>query len=481
MRGFALSLLLLLVFQRVLPQAPLPDKVVISQIEIEGNRHTRRYIITRELDLHLCDTVPRNKIDSLLKWNENRINNTQLFNSVKIQLKPLDSQHVVLHIAVTERWYIFPNLIFELADRNFNEWWYVRGRDLSRTNYGARFTHRNMFGRAETFRVTAQTGFTRRFEVSYDIPYMDKTLKNGLGFSASYSENKEIAFRSGTVRYADDSKSVVKDTLFNRLEYFKSDNLMRSRFNGSVNFNRRSQFYASHTLELGYNYNTIAGNITTLNPEYYLNSQTIQHYAYLAYNFTFDKRDNVVYPLRGRFLSLDVQKSGLTPDDNFSQWSFAFRYASYHPLGNKFFFSAGLQGRALLPVTQPYNNFRALGYGQTLVRGYDLYVIDGNYYGLSKFTFKRELFKTQKSFPKLIPLKQFQTVPFAFYLKTYFDAAYVRDVSDNVFNKRLSNKLIYGTGVGMDIVTFYSLVMGFDLTHTREGETRFLARFVKDI
>jgi outer membrane protein assembly factor BamA len=462
-------------------QVPLPEKIVINQIRIEGNKHTRNYIILRELDIHICDTIPRQKIDSLLKTNENRINNTQLFNSVKIQLSLRDSLQSELLILVTERWYIFPNIIFEIADRNFNEWWYIRGRDLSRTNYGGRFTHKNMFGRAEVLRTNIQFGFTKRFEVSYDIPYMDKSLKNGLGFSMSYAENKEVAFRSGTIRYIDEDKKIVKDTLFNRLEYYKSDNLMRSRFNASVNFNRRSRFYTFHSAELGYNYNTISNEVANVNPDYYGNDQTLQHYAYLTYNFTFDKRDNVVYPLKGKFLSVDLQKSGLLPTDNINQFSISTKFASYYTLGKKYYFSIGLQAKTTFPKNPPYNNYRALGYGQTLVRGYDLYVIDGNYFGLSKFTFKKEIFRVQKSFPKLMPLKQFQTVPLDFYLKTYFDAAYVRDLSHNIFNSRFSNKLIYGAGVGMDIVTFYSLVMGFDLTRTREGEIRFLARFVKDI
>ena len=56
-------------------------------------------------------------------------------------LKSMDGYYVDVMVDVKERWYIFPLPIFELADRNFNEWW--KTRDFSRTNYGLSVVQNN--------------------------------------------------------------------------------------------------------------------------------------------------------------------------------------------------------------------------------------------------------------------------------------------------------------------------------------------------
>jgi outer membrane protein assembly factor BamA len=449
---------------------------VIHQVVLEGNKKTRDYIILRELDIHPGDTLPSKILDSLLILNKYRIFNTQLFNSVDLSLHPIDSLRSNLRVKVTERWYLFPIPIVELADRNFNEWWYDRGRDLSRINYGIKFTHRNFRGRAEILRAMVQLGFTRRLEFVYDLPYIDKKLKNGIGFSAIYQENNDLAFRSGTIR-----PGTEQDTIFNRLEFTKGTSPLRTRFELAANYTRRSNFYGFHTAELGYRINTIDKQVALLNPDYFLDTTTVQSYFYLNYNFTYDKRDVQAYPLKGTYFSIGATQYGLLPQDAVKLFSMGIQGSFYHPLGNKFYTSASLQGKASFPKRQPYSLFRSLGYGLTYIRGYERYVIDGNHFVLSKLTLSREVLSFKKSFHKIIPMPQFQVIPISLYLKTYYDAGYVWDFSQNPFNARLANRLVKGYGVGLDIVTFYNLVLGFDYSRNDLQQNNFFFRFVRDI
>jgi outer membrane protein assembly factor BamA len=453
----------------------------VNQIQIEGNKRTKTHIIFRELDIHAGDTLLPKTLDSLLLLNRNRIFNTQLFNAVELKIRPADSLRSDLIIKVSERWYFFPVLIFELADRNFNEWWYDRNRDLNRINYGLGMTHKNFRGRAEQLKTVVQFGFTKRFELGYDIPYIDKSLKNGLGFNAVYSENNEIFYRSGIVRYQDEARRIPRDTVFNKLDFFKSTTVMRTRFEFSAGYVRRSNFYNFHSLNLGYRYHTISDSIALRNPDYFGNGSTFQHYAMLQYTFTHDRRDIQAYPLRGNYLNVSLTRFGLLPSDNLNRFALAIQYAAYREWGKKWFVSAGWEGRLSVPGKQPYFNLRALGFNQTLVRGYDRYVVDGTHLALAKLTFKRELLRSERSFPKLIRIPQFQTIPVAVFLKTFFDTGYVWDPTYNIFNRRLANRMLYGYGIGLDIVTFYNVVIGLDYSRNREQENNFFFRFSRDI
>src|SRR5690606_3219901 len=95
------------------------------------------------------------------------------------------------YIKVKEQWYIWPELSFRLADRNFNVWWTEQNRDIRRANLGVTFKHRNFRGNMEQLGVTAQIGYTQRFGIDYFRPYIDKQQKHGIGFSFFVAQNEE--------------------------------------------------------------------------------------------------------------------------------------------------------------------------------------------------------------------------------------------------------------------------------------------------
>ena len=72
-------------------------------------------------------------ISERIQRSEENLHNTSLFNSIKITWLQ-EKDNVTFYILVTERWYIFPLPIFEIAERNFNVWWQTK--DFSRVIYG---------------------------------------------------------------------------------------------------------------------------------------------------------------------------------------------------------------------------------------------------------------------------------------------------------------------------------------------------------
>jgi hypothetical protein len=63
--------------------------------------------------------------------------------------------------------------------------------------------------------------------------------------------------------------------------------------------------------------------------------------------------------------------------------------------------------------------------------------------------------------------KQFETAPFALYLRAYSDAGYVRDNSLNPLNTKLANEFLLGGGLGLDMVTYYDLVFRLEYSINR--------------
>jgi len=448
---------------------PRDSLVVIRSLTITGNQRTRERIIRRELDMQPGDTLSRRALREKLAWDQRKIANTNLFITVDLTaredtLAPEGPAPVDLSLAVRERWYLFALPTFYLADRNFNEWWYERGRDLRRTIYGGRMSYKNVTGNNDKLRAVLETGFVRRADLSYTLPYIDRALKTGLSVGVAYMNNKEIAYRSA----------------LDKLVYVRDEDLLRDRFYANAVLTRRNRFFAFHRFESRYVRYNVADTIARLNPDYLLDGRKRLQYLQLSYSYTYDRRDNVAYPLSGRWYTLSASQYGLLPGDNLRQTEFLGSVERFWPLGKRFYASNYLSGKWSGPTRQPYVLLRGLGYTQDLIRGYELYVIDGQRYGLVKNTLRYQLLNTQKQF-NWVPIRQFNTVPLALYLTAFADAGYVSSSVAREYNSRLANQLLYGGGIGLDAVTFYNAVFRFSFAYNRQGQTGFFFTYVYDL
>ena len=82
-----------------------------------------------------------------------------------------------------------------------------------------------------------------------------------------------------------------------------------------------------------------------------------------------------------------------------------------------------------------------------------------------------------------MPIEQFSYVPVALYLKAYFDFGYVTNYNryeELNINTRLSNRMLMGGGLGIDLVTMYDNVFRFEYTFTREGTHGFFFHVKKE-
>ena len=142
------------------------DLLTLNRSIIIGNKKTLDRIILRELSLKQGDSVTRAELEKILVRDKNKIYNLRIFNTVSVRALELPDRSFDLLVEVEERWYIFPIPIFELSDRNFNEWWQNYNHDISRVNIGMRLYQYNFRGRNEFIRMTAQFGFSRKFDLT---------------------------------------------------------------------------------------------------------------------------------------------------------------------------------------------------------------------------------------------------------------------------------------------------------------------------
>ncbi|NBW04204.1 MAG: hypothetical protein EBR87_10955, partial [Cytophagia bacterium] len=267
------------------------------------NEKTKNQILHRELDFKPGDSVAINSLEARLEYNRRKLMNTNLFIWVKADLNQLPNGHLKISFEFLEQWYILGYPIFQLADRNLNDWW-SRGHDLNRSIYGIHFIHNNFQGRNEKLTIKAETGFTQRLDFTYSNPYLDKKKTLGLSFNTSYSTSKSFPYKTRN------------DTL----QYLTDEKILRERWAGGITLRKRFKFYDFQTLELKYTHTIISDTVVKLNPNYFSLNAKEQNFTQLLYTYSYDFRDLIAYPLRGRKFDISINKVGILPSDHVDFW-----------------------------------------------------------------------------------------------------------------------------------------------------------------
>lgn len=430
------------------------DTVQVDKVFVIGYKKTKEQIIRRELSIFDGQLFTRLELEEAIQADKRRLINTRLFLSVDINIIDLSEEKVDIIIRVSERWYFFPIPIFNLADRNFTEWWVNQNADLSRVDWGIKLRHFNFRGRREILNITAQFGYTKLFRISYSFPYIDKKQKLGLSFYGDYATNKNISYK----------------TIGHRQQFLNSENVLRDRWRGGISLGFRPNFYSSHSFGIHYSSTNIADSVTEHNLNYFLNGSNQQSYFALSYVFTWDFRDFVSYPLSGAYFRIKADKIGLGIYDDINIFVANARYSRYFDLGKKFYFGSSITAHISTPSEQPYYNFSGVGFGRQFLRGYERYIIEGQYFAINKNNIKRLLFSFETDISDVVKIKQFSKIPFSAYFTLNFDHGYIANYPDYSENNLFTDRYIYGGGVGIDIISFYDFVMRWEYSVNIEGE-----------
>ncbi|MFC3414985.1 hypothetical protein [Algoriphagus hitonicola] len=70
-------------------------------------------------------------------------------------------------------------------------------------------------------------------------------------------------------------------------------------------------------------------------------------------------------------------------------------------------------------------------------------------------------------------MEEFSIIPFQFYLSANFDHGYVKDRNYLPENLALTNRYLYGYGLGIDMVGLYDSVFRFEYSFNNSGGANF--------
>lgn len=446
-------------------EAAVPgDSIIISGINIDGNKVTKSEIIYRELTFKKGDKIAFSHLYSVLDSSTQNLMNTFLFNFVSSTADfNEDSTHVIILINVSERWYLWPEPVFNLVDINLNQWW--REKDFSKTTYGLILTKKNFRGKNETVSVGVQQGFSERYSLTYRIPYINRRLKDGISIGASYLQSKQVLFSA--------PQSIPL--------YYKSPDYLRRDLNLSLLYSYRRGFYHTTGLYTSYRKTEVRDSVFVLNRDYFITGKNTQRYTTVGIWFVDDHRDFHAYPLRGYFYSIDLAKQGFGfLDDDTDQISVVTILKGYKYLGMKFFVAASARARFTNRSKQSFFNQVSIGSGSTGLQGYDNYLILGQNTYLFKSALKYNLLAERIIYLNFVPLDKFNRVPLAMYINLFSDAGYVENKHFTTSGD-LTNQLLYGFGAGIDFVTYYNLILRVEYSFNKFGENGLYIHFSSPI
>ncbi len=457
-----LILLALLFLHAVCPAQGIDPNVRmrIDGVAVDGNRITKERIILRELLLHEGDSVTATELYARIERSTQNLRNLSLFNSVSIMPLFLSERNVFLTVTVNERWYWWPELIFKVADPNFNTWWLTR--DFRRVNWGAYLNRYNFRGLNETLYLKFQFGYTKEFGLRYRIPFIDARQRWGISVGAAYAEQNEVTVAT-----------IANKRVFARFD----DREVRTERKADVQVTLRRAHDRRHMWRLGYVHAMVDDTVRRATNDYFRGGGLRSGYFTFGYGFSIDRRDSKPYPLKGMLIEIGLERLGLgiageaEPDVTLAtttitrHWKPATRWS----LG------ASIRARTAFSDDIPYFNQEGLGYG-TYVRGYEYYIIDGQHAAAAKANVLFALLPPREYYLEPIPMEAFRTLYLAVYLNAFVDVGHAWDDRYAAVNP-LANTWLTGYGLGLDVVTSYDQVIRLEVARNGLAENGFYLHF----
>lgn len=444
--------------------------ITVGTVEVSGNKKTNQNIIFRELLLAQGDKFSPAEFSKNINQSRLNILNTALFNFVTIDtlLNHDSSDQVIMDIkiSVLERWYLWPIPIMQITDRNFNSW--LQTRDFTRINYGVDLQWYNFTGRMDELDAIIQLGKNHQLSLAYQNPYIDRKKHVGIGFEAGFKNNRETGYLT------QDDKLLFA---------FLSEGLSTEKYI-SINSTFRKNIFTTHQLIAGFRTLTFSDSLMSLNPDYSYANADNPSFLYLYYKLKIDHRDIKYYPLKGWYVDLELNKSGLgfgfeKPLD--VAWAkTTTRY--YAQLAKRWYAGISFIGKVSSSAWQPYFLIQGLGYSRDYVRGYEYNVIDGKHFGIVRSNIKFALVPEQAYKIGFIPTPKFGLIHYALYLTAFADAGYVWQPQwIGQYNNVLPRTLLASAGLGVDLVTYYDKVVRFEYAINKSGKSGIFIHFIAGI
>ena len=309
--------------------------VRIDSIRIEGNEITKDFVVLRELNFAIGDTVN----ESILNYNRERVFSLGIFNRVDFNIVNTDGFNELI-ISVKESWYIYPV--------PFLNW---RENTIAKSSYGVFLLYKNFRGRNETIQALASFGYDPSFRLFYINPLINRKLDLSLGFGIFHQTIKNKSLRAIQLNQSDFD--------------YKSSGV-------SITLGKRFNTYNNLFTSLGFSYIDVPVYI----PGFNASNSKIDRIPWLQFQYILDTRNLKQFSKTGFFGKFEFTHNGFGSNDiNYNVFGFDIR--QYHPILDDITFKWRVNYRHTFGKIIPLYDYSFLGAGQ-YIRGHITEDREGN-------------------------------------------------------------------------------------------------------
>ncbi len=431
----------------------------VSEIQISGNKKTKEFTILRELPFRKGDAIPINKLGDQLRVTEENLNNTSLFNYVYVNYK-IDTMNIsnalscTVIINVEERWYYWPQISLKFEDRNLNSW--LKEKDWDRITFGWGLRIYNVFGLRHKVTASNYLGYEKGGRIAYYNIALDKkrTKMLSLGLAALFNKTLNVYSKQDKVVYAENP-----------------DKFLEQSINSTLTYSYRPEIRTTHSLNLQYRNTAIKDTILAINKDYWGSTSLTNNTFKASYLFNYEHRNYIAYPTTGYYASAEI--AGTTADKfRFFHGQINLKMHYYKNIYPRIYWSSRLNASTSFKNKHAYIYDQNVGYGEHTITGYDYYVIDGQHHTILNNDFRFLLMPKKIVNLGLNGLPKFSKIHFSLYAKIMYDIGYVHNCYKNETNS-LANTFLWGSGIALDLVTYYDIVLSCSYAVNKIGKSGF--------
>ncbi len=306
-----------------------------------------------------------------------------------------------------------------------------------------------MWGLSHQASLIAYFGNSQMYGLGYYIPWIGDGQKIGLRMGAVYSN-------SGVVEYG--SVDNERQMLYQRSSL--------EEYMLLTTFTVRPGLYNYAKLKITATTARVSDSMVVVAPDYLPDGKSFVSSMNLYIDYVYDSRNNKSYPLKGTYLKGFLNKEGLgiiSHDVDYFYYGLDFHF--YQQLSERFYVAEMVKAVNSSSEDIAYYYKQNLTSGDDFIRGYDYFALRGDQMYYFRGNIKYMLVKPSVRKPKRgNPDSQFRNVQYAFYLNFFSDVAYMKD--DFTVDNPLNNELLYTWGVGIDLISYYDLVLRFEYAFT---------------
>ena len=391
--------------------------LIVHSIGVKGNESTKDYIVLREMETSIGDTLDLTKLDR----DKDRIYSLGLFNRVEIDYSAKGSD-ADLTVQVHERWYIYP---FPVLGFKY--------RDFKKVYYGGGFVHTNFRGRNERLLVELGFGYDRWMQVSYQNPKV--------------TNDDDISVRVGGGWW--------------KLSNLNPDRGMykQETYSSSLSVGKRFGLFNLFNVSVGYESWSVSDPAQgrTVSPD------GNDAFMSAGAGYSFDSRDLKEYPTDGYLISVQVSKNGFggSPVDLFR---YGYDLRGYFPVG-EMALAVRTHGLFSSGGAVPQYRYVYFGHGER-IRGYFSSIIEGEDIMGGNLELRIPLLSPRYYEFPYSPIPEFSVWRYAMYAAVFADAGKTWFRSEGFGGRRWYS----GAGAGLHFLLPYSIILRAEYAVNRHGK-----------